>query len=56
MRKGDEVEHAKSLVREGEGGSMGLGNVWGRGRKRVREEADRRISWVSGTFDNFQGS
>ena len=49
------LEHAKILVREKEGGSMGLENVCGRGRERVREEGDRRISWVSRTFDNFQG-
>jgi len=28
------LEHAKILVREKEGGSMGLGNVCGRGRER----------------------
>ena len=53
MRKGNEAGTCKNLVREKEGGSMGFGNVCGRG-EREREEGDRRISRVSETFDNFQ--
>jgi len=34
VRKGNEAGTCKNLVREKEGGSMGLGNVWGRGRER----------------------